>query len=81
MYNYIYFTKKQILENPINFLIFVKRLLPKYVNSLPDSAVVSFYEILKNNNKNSNGIVETGVGASTVILFFFSYYFKKTLYF
>lgn len=80
MYNYIYGTKKQILENPINFLIFVKRLLPKYVNSLPDTAVVSFYEILKNNNKNSNGIVETGVGASTVILFFFSYYFKKKLY-
>ncbi len=80
MYNYIYGSKKQILNDPINFLVFIKRLLPKYVNSLPDSAIVSFYEILKKSNKNSTAIVETGVGSSTVILFFLSYYFKKKLY-
>ena len=31
-------------------------------------------------NSNSNSLVETGVGASTIILFFLAYKFKKKLY-
>mgnify|MGYP006099488315 CR=1 FL=1 len=80
MYNYIYGTKKQILNAPEDFLIFVKRLLPKYANSLPDSAIPTFYEQIKKLKGNSNSLVETGVGASTIILFFLAYKFKKKLY-
>ena len=80
MYNYIYGTKKQILKNPIDFLIFIKRLLPKYVNSLPDSTIPTFFEQIKKLKGNSNSLVETGVGSSTIILFFLAYKFNKKLY-
>jgi hypothetical protein len=80
MYNYIFGSKTQILKSPIDFLIFVKRLLPKYANSIPDSGVVTLFEQAKKLKDNSNSMVETGVGASTIILFFSAYLFKKKLY-
>ena len=80
MYNFIYGPKKHILKNPIDFLIFVKRLLPKYANSLPDTGVVTLFQQVKRIKGNSNSMVETGVGASTLALFLSAYLFKKKLY-
>ena len=47
MFDYIYSSKKNILKNPEKFIIFVKRLLPKYANSLPDSAAISIFREIK----------------------------------
>ena len=69
MFDYIYSNKKNILKNPEKFIIFVKRLLPKYTNSLPDSAAISLYREVKKLKGENNLIIETGVGASTIILF------------
>jgi len=80
MYNFIYGTKSNILKKPKNFLIFVKRLLPKYANSLPDSAAITLFDTVFKLGKKKSSIIETGVGASTLSLFLASYIFNKKLY-
>ena len=80
MFDYIYSSKKNILKNPEKFIIFVKRLLPKYTNSLPDSAAISLYREVKKLKGENNLIIETGVGASTIVLFVASYIYKKKLF-
>ncbi len=79
MFDYIYNDKRNILKNPEKFIIFVKRLLPKYANSLPDSAAISLFREIKKLKGANNLILETGVGASTIILFVASYIYNKKL--
>ena len=80
MFDFIYDNKKNILKNPEKFIIFVKRLLPKYTNSLPDSAAISLFREVKKLKGANNLIIETGVGASTIILFVASYIYNKKLF-
>jgi hypothetical protein len=81
MYDFIYSDKKNILKNTEKFILFVKKLLPKYANSLPDSAVITLYREVKKLKKGKDKlIIETGVGASTIGLFLGAYMFKKKLY-
>ena len=62
--------KKNIINNPEKFILFVKKLLPKYANSLHDSAAITiFREIKKLKRGKNNIIIETGVGASTISMF------------
>ena len=77
MYDYIFGPKKYIKKYPEEFLIFTKRLLPRYCNSIPDSmAITIFREVRK--IKNKKGIIlETGIGASTMSLFL-ACYLNKT---
>ncbi len=80
MYNYIYGQKKEILNQPKNFLIFIKRLLPKYANSLPDSGAITLLDMVKKLGNKKSSIIETGVGASTISLFLAAYLYNKKLY-
>jgi hypothetical protein len=81
MFDYIYSDKRNILRNPEKFIIFVKKLLPKYANSLPDSAAITLFREIKKLNKGRNNlIIETGVGASTIVMFIAAYFFNKKLY-
>ena len=80
MFDYIYGNKRDILKNPEKFIIFVKRLLPKYANSLLDSAAISIFREIKKLKGANNLIIETGVGASTIVLFVASYIYKKKLF-
>jgi len=80
MFDLIYDNKRNILKNPEKFIIFVKRLLPKYANSLPDSAAISIFREIKKLRGANNLIIETGVGASTIVLFMASYIYKKKLF-
>lgn len=80
MFDYIYGNKRDILKNPEKFIIFVKRLLPKYANSLPDSAAISIFREIKKLKGANNLIIETGVGASTIVLFVASYIYNKKLF-
>jgi len=81
MFDYIYSEKKDILRNPEKFILFVKKLLPKYANSLPDSAAITLFREIKKLKKNSNNIIiETGVGASTIAMFVAAYILKKKFY-
>ena len=45
MYNYVF--GGDLEKNPKEFLIFVKRLMPRWVNSIPDSECVAIFEMLK----------------------------------
>lgn len=78
MYNY------QLIKNIKNFdshqlLIDIKKLLPKYLNSIPNNSAISILETVKKCNK-KNYMLETGVGASTIAIFIGSYLMNKKFY-
>ena len=69
MYNYIF--QGDAKKNPNDFLIFVKRLMPRWVNCIPDSECIAIFEILKKlrEKKRKNLVmVETGCGAGTIAM-------------
>ena len=70
MYNFHYDTKNKILKNPESFLIFVKKLLPRWLNGIPDSECLAIFKILQKTKSNKNVVpIETGCGASTLAIF------------
>ncbi len=68
MYDYIFGTKKHIYKNPEEFLLFIKRLLPRHCNSIPDSLAITIFQEVKK-IKTTQIILETGCGASTLAMF------------
>ena len=76
MESYIFGNKKDIYKNKIEYLIFLKNLLARYYNSIPDSLAVTLF---KESKKSKKIIVETGVGASTVALFLSAVFHKKKI--
>ena len=61
--------KDYILKNQEAFLIFCKRLLPRWVNGIPDSECLAIYQVLKEYKQKPAVLVETGCGASSLALF------------
>tara|TARA_B100001057_G_scaffold501252_1_gene622540 strand:- start:11870 stop:12685 length:816 start_codon:yes stop_codon:yes gene_type:complete len=69
MYNYIF--GGNLKKNPKSFILFVKRLMPRWVNSIPDSECLAIFEILNKmrlKKKKPLVLVETGCGSSTVAM-------------
>ena len=48
MYDFHFGSKEEIRDRDEDFLIFIKRLLPRWVNGIPDSECLAIYRILKN---------------------------------
>ncbi len=69
MYDFSFGDKKQILDNQEDFLIFCKRLLPRWINGIPDSECLSIYRTLKKNSNSAEVLIETGCGASSLAMF------------
>ena len=72
MYDFYFMDKKNIKKDPEKFLIFVKRLLPRWVNGIPDTECLAIFKLLeKLNKKNKKRLVllETGCGASTIAMY------------
>ena len=72
MYDFYYDTKEKIKKNPEDFLIFVKKLLPRWINGIPDGECLAIYKILKTLKKRKKKklvLTETGCGASTIAMF------------
>jgi hypothetical protein len=69
MYDFHYGNKEEILANPEEFLIFCKRLLPRWVNGIPDTELIAIWRILEKMNVDKPVLVETGSGASSLALF------------
>jgi hypothetical protein len=70
MYDFYFGPKEEIAKNEKGFLLFIKRMLPRWSNSIPDSeylAINDSLELLVLNGKRPV-LVETGVGASTIVL-------------
>ena len=74
MYNFIYGDISKIKKDPLKFLIFVKHLMPRFINSVPDNICISIYKNLNQLYKEKRKkliLLETGCGASSIAMFLF----------
>lgn len=75
MYDFSYSNLKEIKKNPEHYLIFIKRLLPRWANGIPDSECIAIFRVLRSlrnkTKKKKLTLVETGSGASTLALFLY----------
>jgi hypothetical protein len=69
MYDFHFGDKEHIKQNLEDFLIFCKRMLPRWINGIPDSECLAIYRTLAALDKPNPIILETGCGASTLALF------------
>jgi hypothetical protein len=74
MYDFVLGTEEQVYANEKSFLLAVKRMLPRWLNSIPDSEYGAICTIAQESCKGYDApvIVETGVGASTLALVWFA---------
>jgi len=69
MYDFYFGSKEDIIKNPKKFLLTIKRMLPRWCNSIPDSEYLAIYDAIEKIELPDNPIfVETGSGSSTIIL-------------
>jgi hypothetical protein len=85
MYDFYFGTEEQIQKNEEKFLLSIKRMMPRWVNSLPDSEFLALAEIVNEQGKNlkSGGklvTVETGAGASTLVFAFYAMKYNGIAY-
>ncbi|TGM82269.1 hypothetical protein EHR01_05665 [Leptospira mtsangambouensis] len=71
MYDFYYGSKEEILKNPANFILFCKRLLPRWLNGTPDSECLAIWKILNEAKNKPKVLVETGSGASSLVFFIY----------
>ena len=72
MYDFYFTDIKNIKKNPEKFLIFVKRLLPRWANGIPDSECIAIFKLLEDLRKKKKKklvLIETGSGASSIAMF------------
>lgn len=73
MYDFYFGTDDEIMKDEEKYLLSIKRMLPKWCNSIPDSEYIALYRIGNEYCKNGHHnpvIVETGCGASSIVLAF-----------
>jgi hypothetical protein len=69
MFDFHFGDKEKVLENPEEYIIFIKRMLPRWLNGIPDSECLAIWDALHQNTCSKPGVlVETGSGASTICL-------------
>ena len=71
MYDFYFGSKSQIVSNKKNYLIFLKHLLPRWLNSIPDSEYLAIWDSLNKIRKKNPVIIETGIGSSTLAMLFY----------
>jgi len=78
MYDFYFGTPEEIKKDDIGFLLSIKRMLPKWCNSIPDSEFIALSKLLKERGRQvfkenkKYVIVETGVGASTIAIVYYA---------
>jgi hypothetical protein len=70
MYDFYFGTKSEIEANEAKYLLFIKRMLPRWCNSIPDSEYLAIHNSLGTLALHGKKpvLVETGAGASTIAL-------------
>jgi hypothetical protein len=70
MYDFYFGTENEIRANEAKYLLFIKRMLPRWCNSIPDSEYVALHNSLEllAPDKERPIVVETGTGASSIVL-------------
>lgn len=79
MYDFHFGTHAHIEENPQSWLIDIKRMLPRWPNGIPDSEFLAVYDLLSGleemlpaDDRRNSVLVETGSGASSIVLLYFA---------
>lgn len=83
MFDFYFGTEDEIKQNEEGYLLFVKRMIPLYFNSIPDSEFIAIHNLLKtelDQDINRPVLVETGVGASTIVLLYYAMKNNGVLY-
>ncbi|MCP3929318.1 MAG: hypothetical protein GY705_09485 [Bacteroidetes bacterium] len=86
MYDFYFGTNEQIDTDPKQWLINIKRMLPRWPNGIPDSEFLAIYDILEEIERSQNPIenecvlVETGSGASTIVMLYFAIRWNTQLF-
>ena len=82
MYDFYFGAKKEIEQDEKKFLLSVKRMLPRWVNSIPDSEYLAIYDDLESLGMKGKKptLVETGVGASSIVMLYYAMKNEGTLY-
>ncbi len=60
MFDFHFGTRDEIIKNDEEFVLFTKRMLPRWINGIPDSECFALYRILKVNNLTKTALIETG---------------------
>lgn len=73
MYDFYFGSKEEIDKDPKTYLLNIKRMLPRWCNSIPDSEYLALYNLLSEVNFSKKPVLaETGSGASTIVLCYFA---------
>lgn len=84
MFDFYFGEKAEVISREKDFLISVKRMLPRWCNSIPDSEFEALIDDLNDSRVTdpaSQGVmVETGCGASTLALVYFAMRHGKRAY-
>lgn len=73
MYDFYFGSKEEIDGDPKRYLLAVKRMLPRWCNSIPDSEYLALYDSIAGFDLPARPVfVETGSGASTIVLGYFA---------
>lgn len=73
MYDFYFGTREEIDNDPKKYLITIKRMLPRWCNSIPDSEFLAIYDAAFQLELPTRPVfVETGSGASTLVLCYFA---------
>lgn len=73
MYDFYFGTKAEILADEGKYLLSVKRMLPRWINSIPDSEFLAVLDLLQRHvDKDKPVLVETGAGASSLVLLYWA---------
>ncbi len=81
MYDFNFGTSDQIEADMHKFMLSIKRMLPRWVNGIPDSEYLAIADILESNFSNKKPVfVETGTGASTILQLNYALKYKGRLF-
>lgn len=77
MYDFYFGSREEIARDEIKFLISIKRMMPRWVNSIPDSEFIALSKLLDEQGASSTPdrkliAVETGAGASSLAFIFYA---------
>lgn len=79
MYDFYFGTRQEVLADESRFLLSIKRMLPKWMNSIPDSEFLALCHLLQRLERSRGTrplvLAEAGAGASSLAL---AYYAMKT---
>jgi len=87
MYDFFFGTPQDIENDPRTWLLTIKRMLPRWPNGIPDSEFLALFDLLNefdyeaaSSNDKRPVLVETGSGASTIVLLYFACKWNTRLY-